>query len=65
MTTKLKNRLRKMQFQKRLAHRVKIEETGDDKYYEEIYSEKIRELLGNTHENFYRHTRGSLRSQHI
>ena len=54
-----------MQFQKRLNRRVIIEETGDDKYYEEIYSNKIRELLGQTHEDISNHTRGSLRSQHI
>jgi len=65
MTTKLKNRLKKMQFQKRLNRRVIIEDTGDDKYYEEIYSNKIRELLGQTHEDISRHTRGGLRSQHI
>ena len=65
MTTKLKNRLNKMKFQKRLNRRVEIEDTGDDKYYEEIYSNKIRELLGQTHEDISNHTRGSLRSQHI
>jgi hypothetical protein len=61
MTTKLK----KMQFQKRLNRRVIIEDTGDDKYYEEIYSNKIRELLGQTHEDISGHARGGLRSQHI
>jgi|11BtaG_2_1085332.scaffolds.fasta_scaffold04169_12 hypothetical protein len=65
MTTKLKNRLKKMQFQKRLNRRVIIEDTGDDKYYEEIYSNKIRELLGQKNEDISRHTRGSLRPQHI
>lgn len=65
MTTKLKNRLKKMQFQKRLNRRVIIEETGDDKYYEEIYSNKIRELLGQKNEDISRHARGSLRPQHI
>ena len=65
MTTKLKNRLKKMQFQKRLNRRVEIEDTGDDKYYEEIYSNKIRELLGQKNEDISRHARGSLRPQHI
>ena len=65
MTTKLKNRLNKMKFQKRLNRRVEIEDTGDDKYYEEIYSNKIRELLGQKNEDISRHARGSLRTQHI
>jgi hypothetical protein len=65
MTTKLKNRLNKMKFQKRLNRRVEIEDTGDDKYYEEIYSNKIRELLGQKNEDISRHARGSLRPQHI
>ena len=65
MTTKLKNRLNKMKFQKRLNRRVEIEDTGDDKYYEEIYSNKIRELLGQKNEDIARHARGSLRPQHI
>ena len=60
MTTKLKNRLKKMQFQKRLNRRVIIEDTGDDKYYEEIYSNKIRELLGYTNENISISARGGL-----
>ena len=54
-----------MQFQKRLNRRVIIEDTGDDKYYEEIYSNKIRELLGQKNEDISRHARGSLRPQHI
>tara|TARA_B100000497_G_scaffold101236_1_gene115051 strand:+ start:1021 stop:1170 length:150 start_codon:yes stop_codon:yes gene_type:complete len=49
-----------MKFQKRLNRRVAIEETGDDKYYEKIYSNKIRELLGQKHEDISRHARGSL-----
>ena len=40
-----------MKFQKRLNRRVEIEDTGDDKYYEEIYSNKIRELLGQKNED--------------
>ena len=65
MTTKLKNRLNKMKFQKRLNRRVEIEDTGDDKYYELLYSNKIRELLGQKNEDISRHARGSLRPQHI
>jgi len=65
MTTKLKNRLKKMNFQQRLNRRVAIEDTGDDKYYEEIYTNKIRELLGTKNEDISRHARGSLRPQHI
>ena len=65
MTTKLKNRLNKMKFQKRLNRRVEIEDTGDDKFYEEIYSNKIRELLGQKNEDISRHARGSLRPQYI
>ena len=64
MTTKLKNRLNKMKFQKRLNRRVEIEDTGDDKYYEEIYSNKIRELLGQKNEDISRHAGGSLRPQY-
>ena len=65
MTTKLKNRLKKMNFQGRLNRRVENEDTGDDKYYEEIYTNKIRELLGQTNADISRRTRGSLRPQHI
>ena len=65
MTTKLKNRLKKMNFQQRLNRRVEIEDKKDDKYYEEIYTNKIRELLGQTNEDISRRTRGSLRPQHI
>ena len=61
MTTKLKNRLKKMNFQQRLNRRVEIEDKKDDKYYEEIYTNKIRELLGQTNEDISRRTRGSLR----
>ena len=54
-----------MNFQGRLNRRVENEDTGDDKYYEEIYTNKIRELLGQTNEDISRRTRGSLRPQHI
>ncbi len=65
MTTKLKNRLQKMHFQKQLSRRTEIENTKDDKYYEELYSRKVNELLGIKHENIHGTTRGSLRPQHI
>ena len=58
MTTKLKNRLKKMNFQQRLNRRVEIEDKKDDKYYEEIYTNKIRELLGQKNENISRHAGG-------
>ena len=57
MTTKLKNRLKKMNFQQRLNRRVEIEDKKDDKYYEEIYTNKIRELLGQKNENISRSCR--------
>ena len=60
MTTKLKNRLKKMNFQQRLNRRVEIEDKKDDKYYEEIYTNKIRELLGQKDENISRHAGGGL-----
>ena len=66
MTAKLKNRLQKMHFQKQLSRRNEIETTKDDKYYEELYSQKVNELLGlQTDENIRSDTRGSLRPQHI
>jgi len=65
MTTKLKNRLQKMHFQKQITRRYEVEETENDKYYEELYSNKIRELLGTNYENISTNTRGGLRSQHI
>ena len=65
MTTKLKNRLQKMNFQKQINRRYEVEETESDKYYEELYSNKIRELLGKNYENISTVARGGLRSQHI
>ena len=65
MTTKLKNRLQKMAFQRQLNQRREIEKSEDDKYYEELYKQRTMELLGKTHENISRTTRGSLRPQHI
>ena len=37
MTAKLKNRIKKMNFQKQINRRVEIEEREETKYYEEIY----------------------------
>jgi hypothetical protein len=65
MTTKLKNRLQKMHFQKQINRRTAIEKSEDDKYYEELYKQQTMELLGKTNENISRTTRGSLRPQHI
>jgi hypothetical protein len=66
MTTKLKNRLQKMHFQKQIQRRTKVEESTVDKYTEQLYANKVNELLGiQTHENIQSDTRGSLRPQHI
>jgi len=65
MTQKLKNRLQKMAFQKNLIRRTEIEKTEDDKYYEELYTQRTMELLGKTNENISRTTGGGLRPQHI
>lgn len=54
-----------MHFQKQINRRYEVEETENDKYYEELYSNKIRELLGTNYENISSTTRGGLRSQHI
>lgn len=65
MTAKLKNRLKQMHFQKQRSRRNEVETTPDDKYYEELYSQKVNELLGIKDENIHGITRGSLRPQHI
>ena len=65
MTTKLKNRIKKMTFQKTLDREIKVEDTKETKYYEEMYKKRTMELLGLEHENIQRITRGSIRSQHI
>ena len=49
-----------MNFQQRLNRRVEIEDKKDDKYYEEIYTNKIRELLGQKNENISKHAGGGL-----
>ncbi len=60
MTAKLKNRIKKMNFQKQINRRVKIEEREETKYYEEIYRKRTMELLGIKNENIYSATRGCL-----
>ena len=65
MTSKLKNRLRKMNFQRTPTRRVEVINDKETKYYEEIYKKSTMELLGLQHENIQRITRGSIRSQHI
>lgn len=60
MTSKLKNRLQKMSFQKQINRRTEIEENEETKYYEEIYTKRTMELLGIKHENIYGVARGSL-----
>lgn len=54
-----------MHFQKQLSRRNEIETTKDDKYYEELYSQKVNELLGIKNENIRRTTRGRLRPEYI
>ena len=51
MTSKLKNRIQKMSFQKQINRRVEVEEKEDTKYYEEIYRKRTMELLGIRNEN--------------
>ena len=59
MTAKLKNRIKKMNFQKPINRRtVAIENREDTKYYEEKYRKRTMELLGITNENFYGTARG-------
>jgi len=60
MTSKLKNRLHKMTFQKQNNRRVEVEKNEETKYYEEIYKERTMELLGIKNENIYGTARGSL-----
>ena len=65
MTQKLKNRLQKTNFQRTNQRNIEIEEKETDKYYEELYSKRMRELLGIKNENISTITRGGLRSQYI
>lgn len=54
-----------MTFQKQINRKVEVEDMGDTKYYEELYSKKVQELLGMNNENISRDTRRGLRSQYI
>jgi hypothetical protein len=65
MTTKLKNRLQKMKFQRTNQRRIEVEEMEDTKYYEELYRKRTMELLGIQNENVSGTTGRGLRSQHI
>lgn len=60
MTSKLKNRIQKMSFQKQINRRVEVEEKEDTKYYEEIYRKRTMELLGIRNENMGTIARGCL-----
>lgn len=60
MTSKLKNRLQKMTFQKQITRRVEVVKDEETKYYEKMYKERTMELLGFKDENIYRTARGSL-----
>ena len=53
MTTKLKNRIKKMTFQKTLDREIKVEDTKETKYYEEMYKQRTMELLGIKNEDIY------------
>ena len=53
MQTKLKNRIKKMTFQKTLDREIKVEDTKETKYYEEMYKQRTMELLGIKHEDIY------------
>jgi len=60
MTTKLKNRIKTMTFQRALDRDINIEDNEETKYYEEMYKQKTMELLGIKYEKFYGTTRGGL-----
>jgi len=60
MTSKLKNRLQKMSFQKQINRRIEVEKNEETKYYEEIYKKRTMELLGIQNENIYPTARGGL-----
>ena len=53
MQTKLKNRIKNMTFQKTLDREIKVENTKETKYYEEMYKQRTMELLGIKHEDIY------------
>ena len=49
-----------MTFQKTLDREIKVENTKETKYYEEMYKQRTMELLGIKNEELYGATRGSL-----
>lgn len=53
MTTKLKNRIKQMTFQKNANRTIEVENDEDTKYYEEMYKQRTMELLGIKHEDIY------------
>jgi len=53
MTTKLKNRIKQMTFQKNGNRTIEVENDEDTKYYEEMYKQRTMELLGIKHEDIY------------
>ena len=53
MQTKLKNRIKNMTFQKTIDREIKVENTKETKYYEEMYKQRTMELLGIKHEDIY------------
>lgn len=42
-----------MTFQKTLDREIKVEDTKETKYYEEMYKQRTMELLGIKHEDIY------------
>ena len=60
MTAKLKNRIKKMNFQKQVNRRIEVEKKEETKYYEEIYRKRTMELLGIQNENMGTITRGCI-----
>ena len=59
-SAKLKNRIKKMNFQKQNNRTVVNEIREDTKYYEEIYRKRTMELLGINNDNIYGTARGCL-----
>ena len=49
-----------MTFQKTMNREIRVENTEETKYYEEMHKQRTLELLGIKHENIYGNTRGSL-----
>jgi hypothetical protein len=49
-----------MTFQKTMNREIRVENTEETKYYEEMHKQRTLELLGIKHENIYGTTRGSL-----